>query len=129
MIESHLSIKTRLLVGQLSDARVWPCPVGKAVHYKGGDSCPVCKQPTLNARIYTQHYGLCVGCSDLIGMIGPRFMAMELKTLRGRLTDKQRLFLELIEERDGFACVVRATPEDAMRAIEAARRGDSRYGF
>lgn len=54
-------------------------------------------------------YGLCRGSSDIIG-IAPngRFVAIECKTEKGRLTDHQRNFLSKIEENDGIAIVARS---------------------
>jgi hypothetical protein len=87
--------------------------------------------------------GLCVGSSDLIGllrveMVQPahqdatwgrtvtigRFVALEVKTRTGRVSPEQARFLELVRKMGGFACVVRSADE-ALRAIERARKGES----
>jgi hypothetical protein len=85
---------------------------------------------------YTDHtgrrrhlkYGLCVGSSDLIGirpvLITPahvgttigQFVAIEIKTDTGRLSDEQRLFIDLIRSKGGLAGVAR-TPEEAIELI------------
>lgn len=68
-------------------------------------------------------YGLCPGSSDLIGlrsvtitpdMVGKTvgvFVAIEVKD-RGRLTDQQRAFLEMVTQAGGLAGVARS-PEEA----------------
>ena len=71
-------------------------------------------------------YGLQKGSADLVGLLAPdgKFLALEVKTSRGRLSTEQKLFLELVRSRGGFACVVRSV-EEAVRAIERARNGES----
>jgi len=71
-------------------------------------------------------YGLAVGSSDLIGILAPlgKFVALEVKTPNGRLDQEQRLYLELVRSRGGFATVVRSVA-DARAAIERARGGSS----
>lgn len=73
-------------------------------------------------------YGLGPGSSDLIGtqsvlitpaMVGRRvavFAAVEAKNERGRLTDEQGRFLDVITELGGIACVARS-PEEALEAV------------
>lgn len=65
-------------------------------------------------------YGLCVGSADLIG-IAPdgRFLAVECKAPRGRTTEAQRLFLELVRARGGIAFVARSGAE----ALEGLGQG------
>ena len=70
--------------------------------------------------------GLGTGSSDLIGCLSPhgRLVALEVKTDRGRATQEQILFLELVRSMGGFAAVVRSADE-AVDALERARRGAS----
>ncbi len=72
------------------------------------------------------HYGLCVGSSDLIGLLGPsgRFIALEVKSATGRTSPAQELFLALVRKRGGFAAIVRS-PAEALAAIERAMKGAS----
>ena len=76
----------------------------------------------------TVSFGLCKGSSDLIGIrplliipehvgrtIG-QFVAFELKTVKGRATKEQKMFLELIERNGGVAAIVRSV-EDAREAL------------
>lgn len=74
-------------------------------------------------------YGLCNGSSDLVGIVTMpngtgRFIALECKTQRGAATTEQRLFLELVRKRGGFAAIVRSV-EDAKTAIARAVTGMS----
>ena len=71
------------------------------------------------------------GGSDLVGILEPegRWFCIEVKTPRDRLRPKQKLFLELIRDRGGFAAVVRAGSEDeagqlAVQCLERARKGE-----
>lgn len=83
--------------------------MGKQIH-KAGD------QVTLtNARMMT--FGLCVGSSDIIG-IAPdgRFLAVEVKTAKGRPTTEQLRFIEAVKKAGGIAGIARS-PEDALKLI------------
>jgi len=66
------------------------------------------------------------GGADLLGMLSPsgRFVALEIKTDRGQLTDDQERFLNLVRRRGGFATVVRSV-DDARAAIDRACSGAS----
>lgn len=65
-------------------------------------------------------FGLCVGSSDLIGIApGGRFMAVEIKTAKGRITPEQMRFIEAVRNRGGIAGIARS-PEDALDLL---RRG------
>jgi hypothetical protein len=69
------------------------------------------------------HAGLCKGSSDLIGwrrlvitpeMVGltvAQFLALEVKTDRGRATEEQRNFLRVVAESGGAGAVVRSVAE------------------
>lgn len=78
------------------------------------------------------HAGLCEGSSDLIGwtevnvtpdMVGQKlavFTALEVKTEIGRVSEKQRNFVEAVAQAGGIAGIVR-TPEAARTIIESKR--------
>ena len=81
-----------------------------------------------NGKPRTVRYGLCRGSSDLIGIrpliiearhlgmtIG-QFVAFELKTVKGRATKEQKMFLKLIERNGGVAAIVRSV-DDAREAL------------
>lgn len=71
------------------------------------------------ANGHVVRYGLAPGSSDLIGWTADgRFMALEVKTPRGRLTTEQQAFLDAVARAGGIAACVRS-PEDALRAIGA----------
>lgn len=87
-------------------ARAW---VGKQIH-RSGD------QVTLtNARMIA--FGLCVGSSDIIG-IAPdgRFLAVEVKTPKGRPTKEQLRFIEAVRNAGGIAGIARS-PQEALDLI------------
>lgn len=66
-------------------------------------------------------YGLAPGSSDLIGIrqSDGRFVAIEVKSERGKVTDAQAAFLACVERAGGIAIVARSV-EDVR---EALRRG------
>ena len=109
MRESAILRDHRLTLGQSPHCLIYRNQVGIA-SYPGGIRVP---------------YGLTRGAADLIGirtltitaahvgcLVG-QFLAVETKTLTGRLTDEQRLFLELVERRGGIAIVGRDAQETA----------------
>ena len=57
------------------------------------------------------------GVSDLIGWTHGRFVAVEVKGPRGRVTDEQAAFLELVRRSGGLAGVARSV-DDARAIIE-----------
>jgi hypothetical protein len=68
-------------------------------------------------------YGLALGSSDLLGLLGPhgRFVALEVKTPDGRVTDHQARFLARVRQHGGIAAVVRSV-DDARVTIARARK-------
>lgn len=98
----------REALGREPDLVLWRNNVGVANHTNG----------------IATRYGLCVGSSDLIGILAPhgRFIALEVKTNRGCTTPEQDLFLALVRRKGGFACVVRSV-SDAVQALQRARNG------
>ena len=62
--------------------------------------------------------GLAVGSADLIGIRADdgRFLSIEVKSARGRLSDDQRRWLEMIRAFGGVAAEVRSI-EEALAAI------------
>lgn len=108
--ESIIQREIRLALGKRKDLVLWRNNTGVAKHV------------TTHVR-----YGLCVGSSDLIGILRMpdgigRFVALECKTRDGRTTEDQDLFLNLVRNRGGFAAVVRSVA-DAEQAIARALTG------
>jgi hypothetical protein len=70
-----------------------------------------------NAAGIPIRFGLCVGSSDLIG-IAPcgRFLAVEIKTCKGRATPDQLRFIEAVRAKGGIAGIARS-PEDALALL------------
>lgn len=67
------------------------------------------------------------GGSDLIGLLpaaGGRFIALEIKTDRGRVSPEQEQFIRAIRRNGGFAAVVRSV-DDARAAVDRAIAGAS----
>jgi len=98
---------TRIELGREPDFTLWP---NSKVTYVDG-------QPRAKP-------GLCKGASDLIGVLAPngRIVALEAKTGGATTTKEQKMFLELIRKRGGFAAVFHSV-EEARAALERARRG------
>lgn len=74
-----------------------------------------------NPRGRTVVYGLCPGSSDLIGLTHKgRFFALEVKrSTGGRLSEKQKLFIALVNRMGGYAAMVESV-EGALNAVEEA---------
>lgn len=110
MSESHLLQRIRLKASQIG-WRLFRNNVGVAW---AGKPCIPCMQRMVRIR-----YGLCVGSSDLIGwrpititqqMVGTTvaiFLAVEVKTPSGRVSDEQNAFLDAVTASGGDARVVR----------------------
>lgn len=116
MNESAIQNQIRIVLGRLPDVRMFRNNVG-----------------TANIKGAYVRYGLCKGSADLIGWIKleppvvpfrvARFMSLEIKTEDGRVRPEQAQWLKLVREWGGFAAVVRS-PEDALAAVERARKGE-----
>ena len=109
MSESALVASIRLALGRDSRVVLWRNNAGSALQdFGAGGMRPL-------------RYGLCVGSSDLIGIVAPhgRLIALEVKTASGRVTREQQQFLNLVEKMGGVARVVRSV-DDAVRAVDAA---------
>lgn len=58
------------------------------------------------------HAGLCVGSSDIIGITADgRFLAVEVKTKTGRVSDEQQRFIDAVRRKGGVAGVARSVEE------------------
>ena len=112
MAERDIMHAVRLALGKDPRVILWRNDVGSVER----------KLP--NGRTIHTRYGLCVGSSDLIGILRPsgRFIAIELKTETGRPTEEQVLFLDLVRRAGGFACIVRSVDE-AIQAVDRAASG------
>ncbi len=112
LTEAELLRQHRLTLGQHPDLTVWRNQVGVA-EYPGGVRVP---------------YGLTRGASDIIGIRSLRiteahlgatlglFVAVEVKTPRGRLTTEQERFLALVAKRGGIAVCSRSV-SDSLSAL------------
>lgn len=68
-------------------------------------------------------FGLCVGSSDLIGLIASRFAALEVKAPKGSVTtEEQHQFIADVRALGGFACIVHSVDE-ARAAVARAKTG------
>ena len=98
--------KAGCLVFRNESAGAW---VGKVLHKDAN-------QVTLtDARMI--RFGLAVGSADIIG-IAPcgRFLAIEIKTSKGRATKEQLRFIEAVNNAGGIAGIARSV-EDALKLI------------
>ncbi len=108
MSESQILADIRLALGEEPDAVFWRNNTGAAELASG----------------HHRNFGLAKGSADLIGCVGGRFVALEVKTRSGRVSDDQRVFLELVRRCGGFACVVHSVL-DARAAGQRCREGKS----
>ena len=75
---------------------------------------------------HTARSGLAVGSADLIGLVPPsgRFLAIECKRPKGgRLSERQRDWLEVVRRCGGIAGIARSV-EEAFALIDQARKVD-----
>jgi len=56
-------------------------------------------------------FGLCLGSSDLIGIYQGRFLAIEVKAAKGKISPEQEKFLGWIREKGGIAFVARSVDD------------------
>ncbi len=78
------------------------------------------------ARIRGSHvrYGLGVGSADVIACVEGRFVGIEVKLPKGEgASGDQLAWMGEVRRQGGFACVVRSV-EEALAAVERARRGE-----
>lgn len=77
---------------------------------------------------YPITYGLGIGSSDLIGLIeGPgQFLAAEIKTVKGRLTDEQEAWQDMIRRYGGKAITLRSEDEARKFLQEVEEENDGR---
>lgn len=107
-LESEIQAQIRLALGREPDLVLWRNNTGVA-HEDG-------------RRI---RYGLTVGGADLIGILTGRFIALEVKRpKKGRESEEQQMFMQLVRAKGGFAAFVRSVDE-ARAAIQRAREGSS----
>lgn len=57
------------------------------------------------------------GVSDILGVMNGKFIAIEVKSAKGRLSESQKQFLHDIQEEGGIAFVARSI-EDVKRNLE-----------
>lgn len=94
---------------------VWRNNTGQA--YQGRIIHKAAKQLTLDdAR--PVNFGLCVGSADIIGIrhSDGRFIAIEVKTGKGRATPEQQRFIEHVRQAGGLVGIARNT-DDALDII------------
>jgi hypothetical protein len=62
------------------------------------------------------HFGLAVGSADLIGLTSKgRFLSIEVKTVKGRVTDEQLAWQAMIISLGGIAIIARSVADvDAL---------------
>ncbi len=110
LTEAQIVAKIRLALGRITDLGLFRNSVGVATEFD---------PKTHETR--TIKYGLGVGSADLVGVLGGRFVGLEVKTPSGRLTPEQERWADMIRSKGGFVATVRSEAE-AIAAIAEARR-------
>lgn len=100
-------------------AQAW---VGNSIKIQKAGMFPVEPGDVVIKQARPLHAGLVKGSSDLIGIdhATGRFLALEVKTQKGKVDEHQRNFLDRIIQFGGIAGVARS-PQDAVEIIESAR--------
>ena len=95
-------------LGSRPDVRIFRNDVGMAV------------DPRTRQHV---RFGLCVGSSDLIGIVAPRgrLLALEVKSANGAATAAQLAFIAMVNQLGGVGRIVRSVAEAQQAADEAAR--------
>lgn len=121
MAERDIQHAIRLALAAHEDLVLWRNAAGVASFHRGGST-------------QTTRFGLIPGASDLIGVLSVRagdlprdhrvgrFVALEVKGERGRLSDEQRRFLALVARLGGAAGVARSVAE-AEQLVTVWRSG------
>lgn len=114
MKESEIQARIRLALGEEHDLTLWRNNVGVAEMWSSAGK---------SQRV---QYGLCVGSSDLIGLLAPRgrMVALEVKKPGEKPTPEQVKFQAHVRAMGGFAAVV-CSPDEARAAVARARQGAS----
>jgi hypothetical protein len=114
--EASIQARTMLAIGRLPDTRIFRNAVGA-----GWVGELVSKQGDLTILRDARHchFGLAANSADLIGWCRGRFVALEMKTPRGRATDMQKVFLNIVAQHGGLSGICRS-PEDALALLEAS---------
>lgn len=114
MKESEIQAKIREALGREHDLTLWRNNVGVAEMWSSAGK---------SQRV---QYGLCVGSSDLIGILSPggRFVALEVKKPGEKPTEEQVKFMRHVRQMGGFAAVV-CSGAEASAAVQRAREGAS----
>lgn len=96
---------------------VWRQNTGQA--WQGRQIHKVQDQITL-AQCRPVHFGLCKGSSDILGIQTKtgKFLAVEAKTAKGRVTQEQENFLLAVNRAGGIGFVARSA-EDALKKLES----------
>ena len=116
MRESGILHDIRLALGQRDDCVVWRNHTGVIVDTP--TTCPRCKHHFVARLQRPQRFGLCVGSSDLIGIRNDgKFIAVEAKGPKGRATEEQVHFVELVRRQGGLSGFARSV-EQAERIVE-----------
>jgi len=137
MRESKAQAEARVELAKRRDNVTWRNNTGKATHYKGGKTCPMCKKQTLGAKSFTVPYGLSVGSTDLISCVPVEvrtvsqgevceitigaFVGIEMKSAKGRVKEDQDTFRNLVKRFGGHVDTARSA-EEAVAIIESVKR-------
>ena len=148
MRESKAQAEARVELAKRRDNVTWRNNTGKATHYKGGKTCPMCKKQTLGAKSFTVPYGLSIGSTDLVSCVpvdlsiavkrtwGPpsswgtpeirkvtlgAFVGIEMKSAKGRVKEDQDTFRNLVKRFGGHVDTARSA-EEAVAIIESVKR-------
>jgi hypothetical protein len=62
-------------------------------------------------KVFRKNAGQMKGVADIIGIYKKRFMAIEVKSDKGRLSPEQKVFLRRVVEEGGLAMVARSVSD------------------
>lgn len=126
MLESTILRNIRLALGTTPGLALWRNNTGVATFCQrwrecaAGLECPTCGTRMPRGDLQRVRYGLANGSADLIGVLDGRFLSLEVKAPRGRVSEEQQQWLECVRGCGGVADVVRSV-EDAMGVVTRCR--------
>ncbi|MDR2337719.1 MAG: hypothetical protein LBE20_03605 [Deltaproteobacteria bacterium] len=115
MQESLILKKIMLALGQLKTLRIWRNNTG--VLWSGTDIKKLGKDIYIK-NAYPVRFGL-EGSADILGIIAPdgKFLAIEVKQQRGRQSEKQKNFENMIKSLGGVY-ILAHSPEEALEKLK-----------
>lgn len=132
MTEKILQTQILKAIGARPDLRVWRQNTGQSwtgnqvVRIAAPGSYPVEPGDVVIRQAHPIRFGL-PGSADIFGIMQPsgRFLAIEVKAPKGRVTEEQKRFLGMVRAMGGVAIVARSVEEVIARLANNPSNSDA----